>query len=161
MARFLAGADAESVYCLESNPSWSWYQGASSATCVFQMTSGTVFTYRGSWAAEGAPTSWEGDWRIVGAQGTALWKGGSPTAEVVVPLDVGTAMPFHRKTEPREPANSWKGREGHEGCLDEMFAALAEGRPAETDAADNLKSMQMVFGAVESSRAGRVVSLQS
>jgi len=160
MARLIAGADPVSVYCKESNPSWSWYKGASSATCVFELENGAVFTYRGSWAAEGAPTTWEGDWRVVGAQGTALWNGADePWAEVVSPLPAGETMPFQRSVERRTPGGGWLGRSGHDGCLDEMFAALKEGRPAETDCADNVKSVQMVFGALESSRTGKIVSL--
>jgi len=160
MARFLAGADPVTVYCKESNPSWSWYRGAASATCVFELNNGAVFTYRGSWAAEGAPTTWEGDWRIVGAQGTAQWNGADPPwAEVVSPLPAGETMPFQRSVERRTPGGGWAGRAGHDGCLDEMFAALKEDRPAETDSADNFKSIQMVFGALESSRTGKVISL--
>ena len=33
-----------------------------------------------------------------------------------------------------------------------MFAAIAEGRPAETDCTDHLKSLAMVFAALESFR---------
>lgn len=48
---------------------------------------------------------------------------------------------------------------GHAGCLDDIFAAMAEGRPAETCAADNVKSMAMVFGAMESSRRQATVRM--
>jgi hypothetical protein len=37
-----------------------------------------------------------------------------------------------------------------------MLAALRLDRPAETDAADNLRSLAMVLGAVESARRGGV-----
>jgi CO dehydrogenase/acetyl-CoA synthase alpha subunit len=49
--------------------------------------------------------------------------------------------------------------EGHFGCLDEMFEALIAGRKAETDCSDNIKSMQMVFGALESAKTGKKVML--
>jgi predicted dehydrogenase len=54
---------------------------------------------------------------------------------------------------------TWQGREGHEGCLDEMFNALIQGRKAETDCRDNINSMAMVFGALESAKTGRKVIL--
>ncbi|MGI6166483.1 MAG: gfo/Idh/MocA family oxidoreductase, partial [Limnochordia bacterium] len=54
---------------------------------------------------------------------------------------------------------TWKGREGHFGCLDAMFAALIDDTPPETDCTDNLKSMAMLFGALESSRSKQVVDL--
>ena len=156
-ARFISGADPVSVYCHEYNPPGSWYRGNASAVCIFEMSDGSVFTYRGSWCAEGFPTSWEADWRVIGSRGTARWDGRSmPAAEAA---DESAEPGFIRPVRRVEPESVWNGREGHEGCLDEMFAALAEGRPAETDCADNIKSMAMVFGALESARTGRKVML--
>ena len=51
------------------------------------------------------------------------------------------------------------GREGHDGCLDELFDALLSGRPAETDAADNRNSLAMVMAAIESARTGTRVTI--
>ncbi|AFC28249.1 oxidoreductase domain-containing protein [Paenibacillus mucilaginosus 3016] len=156
-ARFLTGAHALSVYCHEFNPPGSWYQGNAAAVCIFEMSDGSVFCYRGSWCAEGAPTSWEADWRITGERGTALWDGRSaPYCEVIEPAEEQPFLNACRRAEPRE---SWQGREHHFGCLDEMFLALAEGRPAETASSDNLHSMAMVFGALESAAKGRKIVL--
>ena len=47
--------------------------------------------------------------------------------------------------------------EFHEGCLDEMFAALDEGRKPETDSSDNIYSMAMVLASLESARLGQKV----
>jgi hypothetical protein len=41
----------------------------------------------------------------------------------------------------------------------EMFASLLENRSAETVYTDNIKSMVMVFGALESAKAGQKVIL--
>lgn len=163
-ARFLVGADAVSVWCKEFNPSWSWYKGAAAAVCVFELSNGAVFTYRGSWCAEGLPTSWEGDWRVVGAAGTALWNGragadNAPRAELREGEPVGFMAPTAPAAVELDGPGAWSGREGHAGCLDEMFAAFAEGRPAETECADNLKSLEMVFAAVESAATGKSVAV--
>ncbi|MGG4036192.1 Gfo/Idh/MocA family oxidoreductase [Paenibacillus cisolokensis] len=156
-ARFISGADPVAVYCHEFNPPGSWYKGNASALCIFEMSDGSVFDYRGSWCAQGAPTSWEASWRVAGSEGTAIWDGHEQVfAERVRPNADG----FIRETERIEAAIDWKGREGHAGCLDEMFAALEEGRPAETDCADNLQSIAMVFGALESARTGRKVHIE-
>ena len=40
-----------------------------------------------------------------------------------------------------------------------MFDALLEGRKAETDCSDNIKSMAMVFAALESAGAGKKVTI--
>jgi len=158
-ARFIAGADPVSVYCHEFNPPGSWYAGNASAVCIYEMSDGSVFTYRGSWCAEGAPTSWESQWRINGERGTAVWDGtNAPYAEVVAVSD--QTGKFMREYERMEAVLDWQGRSGHEGCFDEMFAALEAGRPAETDCRDNIKSMAMVLGAIDSAKTGRKVDLR-
>ncbi|MDF2960040.1 MAG: putative dehydrogenase [Paenibacillus sp.] len=159
-ARFLLQADPVSVYCHEFNPAGSWYRGNAAAVCIFEFSDGTVFTYNGSWCAEGAPTSWHADWRVVGSKGTAVWDGTNPPYCSVVTegQEPGTYM---RDCERVNPSKEWNGQEGHNGCFDDMFAALAEGRPAETDSSDNLKSMAMVFGAIKSARTGGKVRIDS
>lgn len=156
-ARFIMGADPVSVYCHEFNPPGSWYKGNAAAVCIFEFSDGSVFCYRGSWCAQGAPTSWESYWRITGSKGTAIWDGtNAPYCEVVVDNDTNQ---FIYETRRVEAVSLWNGREGHIGCLDEMFNALLEGRKAETDCADNIKSMAMVFGALESARKGQKILL--
>lgn len=151
-ARFIIGADPVSVYCHEYNPSESWYAGNAAAVCIFEFSRGITFCYRGSWCAQGCPTSWESSWRVTGSRGTALWDGEqAPYAEVVA---AGVDKKFIYDTERVEAPFTWIGREGHEGCLDEMFSALIENRKAETDCADNIKSVAMVFAAIESARRG-------
>ena len=157
MARFISGSDAISVWCREFNPGWSWYRGDSSAVCVFEMANGAIFTYRGSWCAEGVSTTWESDWRVVGRNGTAIWNGkDSPWAEIIGPRGTGDFINTGTRI---EAPMDWQGREGHTGCFDEMFESLLEGRPAETECSDNIKTMEMVFGAIESSMTGKTVKL--
>ena len=75
-ARLFTGADPVSVYCQEWNPAGSWYDQDASAIALFEMSDGLVYTYRGSWCANGFPTKWECDWRFIGQNGTAIWDGG-------------------------------------------------------------------------------------
>ncbi len=157
-ARYLLGADPISVYCHEYNPIGSWYEGHAAAICIFEMSNGSVLCYRGSWCAEGAPTSWEGDWRITGTQGTAIWDGhGEPYYEIVKPV---TEHVFMNTYEHLHLDPIIMEHEGHFGCLDDMFQALIDGRKAMTDCADNIKSMQMVFGAIESAQTGRKITIK-
>ncbi len=150
-ARFITGANPISVYCHEFNPPGSWYQGAASAVAIFEFSDGSVFCYRGSWCAQGAPTSWEASWRITGSIGTALWDGQSePYCEVMRGDETG----FLRAAQRLQSSLAWEGRDGHQGCLDEMLASLVEHRKAETDCSDNIMSTAMVFAAIESARTG-------
>lgn len=157
-ARYISGANPVSVYCQEYNPPGSWYEGNAAAVCIFEMSDGSVFTYQGSWCAEGASTSWEADWRINGEKGTAIWDGhGMPYAEVVAPGDLNNK--FIREVVRVDGEAVEMNRTFHHGCLDEMFLSLAEHRLAETDCRDNRYSMAMVFGALESARTGQKIEL--
>jgi predicted dehydrogenase len=157
-ARFLLGADPVSVYCHEFNLEGSWFAGDASAVCVFELTGGIVFCYRGSWTAEGACTTWEASWRIAGTQGTAIWDGDqAPYAET--PTGKPRPVDLRRDSVRVESKTDWRGGPHHAGCLDEMLGALAEGRPPETDCRDNLKSIAMVFAAIESARQGRKLAV--
>lgn len=155
-ARFIIGADPVSVYCQEFNPPGSWYAGNAMAVCIYEMSDGSVFNYRGSWCAEGMPTSWEASWRVTGERGTAIWDGhGEPFAEVVAAGDqTGKFIRDYERVNSLLPemANTF-----HHGCLDDMFAALEEGRKPETDCSDNIYSMAMVLAALESAKTGRKV----
>ena len=83
-ARLIAGADPVAVYCKEWNPPGSWYDHDASAVAVFEMSGGIVYTYRGSWCAEGLNTSWECDWRVIGTQGSVTWDGAEAFSAQVI-----------------------------------------------------------------------------
>ncbi|WP_141506217.1 Gfo/Idh/MocA family protein [Paenibacillus luteus] len=157
-ARFISGANPVSVYCHEYNPPGSWYAGNAMAICIYEMSDGSVFNYRGSWCAEGATTSWEAAWRVTGERGTAIWDGhGNPYAEVVAAGDqTGKFIRDYERVETELPemANTF-----HKGCLDDMFAALEEGREPETACSDNIYSMAMVLAALESAKSGQKVQI--
>jgi len=75
-ARLITGTDPVSVYCQEWNPAGSWYNHGASAVAIFEMTGGIVYTYRGSWCAEGLNTAWASEWHIIGEKGSVKWDGG-------------------------------------------------------------------------------------
>ena len=156
LARYLSGADPLAVYAREFNPAGSWYKGDAAASCIFEMTNGIVFTYRGSWCAEGFHTSWNGDWRIIGSRGTILMeKDQLPRGQAVA-----GGEGFHR---PLKDVELPPGRLEHaqfRGSLREMLAFLRTGARPQTECRDNIKSLAMVLAAIESSRKGRRVVLR-
>jgi predicted dehydrogenase len=154
-ARFLTGADALAVYCTEFNPPWSWYRGNASATAIFEMTNGATFTYRGSRCSDGWHTTWDAEWRAVGPRGTAVWDGrGTPAAELVA-----------EPTEPIARFNRIEGTpdltmsSGLAGTLGEFLRALKTGETPPCECRDNIKSLAMVHGAIESAATGRRVTI--
>lgn len=156
-ARLIAGADPLAVYCHEWNPAGSWYAQDASAVAIFEMSEGVVFTYRGSWCAEGLHTTWESDWRIVGAEGSVRWDGADGfQAEVVV--ERGGFFSTVRSVElPPPPDDARNG--GHAGAIREFVDCVRTGATPETIAADNIKSLAMVFGAIESAESKTRVEL--
>jgi predicted dehydrogenase len=151
-ARYVTGADALSVYCTEFNPAWSWYRGSASAHADFEFTGGIRFSYRGSWCAEGLQTSWEAEWRAVGALGGAKWDGSSnPVAEVRAGDEKGKPLQVIEG----EPVPM--SREGIAGSLGDFVRALRTGEPVMNECGDNIKSFAMVMAALASSASrGRV-----
>lgn len=156
-ARYISGADPVSVYCEEFNPPWSWYHGGSSATAIYEMTGGLRYTYRGSWSAEGRHTSWESEWRAVGTYGSATWDGsGAAVAERVAQTDgfYSTFETHAAVAEPDMPA-------GITGSLRDFVSALRTGTTPMGECHDNIKSVAMVFAAIESAETGQRVSIDT
>lgn len=157
-ARYLSGADPVSVYCKEWNPAGSWYDQDASAVAIFEMSNGLVYTYRGSWCADGWRTTWESDWRIIGQKGSAVWQGDERMKAEVVS---GTGGFFSDVAAAEIPANDdseYVG--GHTGQIRDFVDCLRMGRTPQTICTDNIKSLAMVFGAIESAESGRQVSIQ-
>ncbi|MFQ3668638.1 MAG: Gfo/Idh/MocA family oxidoreductase [Fimbriimonadaceae bacterium] len=153
-ARCLSGCDPVGVFCEEFNPSWSWYSGDACANALFEMSGGVRFNYRGSWCSEGLGTSWEGSWRAVGRRGTAVWDGHDHIAAETVVRTEGLWSELERHEGVREPMLG-----GVEGALDDFLNAIRTGKPPMGECHDNIKSLAMVFGAIESSRVGRRVAI--
>ena len=156
-ARFITGADPVAVYCKEWNPSGSWYDHDASAIAVFEMTGGIVYTYRGSWCAEGLNTTWESDWRIVGESGTLRWGGGEEMRAQTVSETGGFFSTWGEPDIP--PYTSTDKVGGHDGLIREFVRSVQAGTTPETTCTDNIKSLAMVFGAIESAEQGQRVEI--
>ncbi|MBD9388650.1 Gfo/Idh/MocA family oxidoreductase [Agrobacterium sp. AGB01] len=156
-ARYVSGKLPLSVYCLETNPRGSWYAHGASANAVFQLSDDVVFTYRGSWCAEGERTSWESTWRLVGTKGMLTWDGEEAFSASIAGVQDGLLRGF-TSIEVPPPANE-EETHGHASVIADFLSAIRTGRTPETAGQDNIKSLAMVFGAIESARSGRSVDL--
>jgi predicted dehydrogenase len=146
------------VYCREWDPGHSWYRQGSSAMAVFELGDDTVFTYRGSWCAAGLGTSWECAWRFVGSRGSLLWDGREQLlAEVVMPGRSGLFDEVAAAPLPCTPVSARVG--GHLGVLQDFVAAVRDGQVPETIGRDNIHSLAMTLGAIDSAKTGRRVDI--
>lgn len=156
-ARFISGADPLSVYCKEWNPSGSWYDRDASAIAIYEMSDGLVYTYRGSWCAEGRNTTWECDWRVIGEKGSATWDGAD---DLRTDLVVGTGE-FRSEIEAYDAPAYEAGdmRPGHAGVIQEFVHCIREGGVPLTVGSDNINSLAMVLSAIESAEKGVPVEI--
>lgn len=157
-ARYMVAGEPASVYCQEWEPANSWYRQGSSASAIFDLGGGKRFTYAGSWCAVGFRTSWESTWRIVAERGSLIWDGNDALkAEVVVPGRDGLFDKIEAiEVPPLDPADRIGG---HLGIIQDFMRAIETGTEPETRGADNIKSLAMVFGAIESAETGRRVAI--
>ena len=149
MVRYVLALDPVSVQAVTWNHPWGWHAGDAAHAVVLEFPDGLWATHVAVGCAVGARTSWDGDWRIEGPKGTLSWEGGvirhahlhrtdNPADREIPLLDV-----------PRDCV----------AILDEFFDAINEDREPECSAADNIKSLAMVFAAVKSTEEGRRVRM--
>jgi hypothetical protein len=102
--------------------------------------------FSGSWCSPGLETSWNGSWRISGADGTALWDGDhAPVAQTAD----GTPIAAVVGTGPEEIA----------GSLAEFVSALRDGSVPSGEVHGNVMSLAMVEGAIRSAQTRQRVFL--
>jgi predicted dehydrogenase len=146
MMRYILGADPVNVMGRSWNPYWSWFKGDASAELHFAFTQGLQVVYHGSWCATGDETPWNADWHIECAKGVIVLRNDlvyeAATGEALKPV---TLDPMERTAQAY--------------LLHEFCQALTQGVTPATNGRDNLKSLGMVFGAVEAVSTGKMVTL--
>jgi predicted dehydrogenase len=155
--RFLSGANATRVYCDEWNPIGSWYQHGASAHAIFHLGEGIRATFRGSWCSEGLRTSWEAEFRLIGTRGTILYDG----YENIRGEQVSKAEGFLYEQKPFGPLGEPESSEtrGHYSVIRQFLRDVEGHGQAETRSTDNIHSLAMVFGAIESADRGQPVAI--
>ena len=145
LIRFVTGLDMLDVWAHTWNPPWSQFEGDASAMVLFTMDSGARVAYNGSWHPRGQFTDWNCRWLVECERGyltldrdvVRVFRGedvnhpGTADEEQVVPLVV-------------------LERTDQAAVLVDFDAAIRDGRPAPTNALDNLRTVEMVLRAVES-----------
>ncbi|MHC4915210.1 MAG: Gfo/Idh/MocA family protein [Planctomycetota bacterium] len=146
LLRFITGLDATSARGEAWNPPWSNYRGDASSTVLFEMTGGARALYSGSWCSKGRFCDWNGDWQIEGELGTISFAGGEIRLHRAPKLyDVEEVVEVQKVAPPSEAQFF---------VLDDFVEAVGAGRRPRTDLADNIRSIGMVFAAVEAVRSG-------
>ena len=151
LLRCLTGQNAVQVYAREWPVPDSPYVYPPTVAAVMALAGGATVVYEGDWAGHGAETSWNAAWEVVGSAGRLLWNPGDTPGETVWTQRWGEALqpvplPDLALTE-------------RDATLAAFAHAVATGEPPETRAADNIHSLAMVFGCIESIERGAAVRL--
>ncbi|HBF32231.1 Gfo/Idh/MocA family oxidoreductase [Rhizobium sp.] len=156
-ARFVADRTPLAAYCVEKNPRGSWYAHGASANAVFEFSDDVVFTYRGSWCAEGRSTSWESQWRLVGSKGQLIWDGNEIFDATVAGHEPGLLHGYNSVNvyDLENPDET----HGHASVIASFLAAIETGDAPETVNFDNINSLAMVLAAIESAETGKRIEI--
>ena len=150
MLRYVLGVDPVAVQAITWNHPWGWHRGDAAHAIVFEFADGLHATHVSVGCAVGEMTPWNGEWRIEGPKGSITWD------------NAGRMWHSHlHRTEQRvrEEIFPQSVKPADQAILDEFFAAIDQDRPPECSAADNLRSVAMVFAAITSAKEKRRVQL--
>jgi predicted dehydrogenase len=147
LMRYFIQGDAAEVYAKSYRPEWSWFKGDPSVNSIFTFKNGTICSYNSSWVAKGFETSWNGEWRFECSDGVLLSR------------DDKLFIMHGAENSPQEIIPEVQELEGPRYTFHEMAQAIRENREPETNGRDNLKSLGMVFAALESAKTNKVIKL--
>ncbi|HET7273308.1 MAG TPA: Gfo/Idh/MocA family oxidoreductase [Rubrobacter sp.] len=153
LIRAATGRDVRSVYARSWHVPDSPFVHDPAVAALLDVEGGVPVVYEGDWATREAETSWNGDWEIVGEAGRLLWSGSEEdrgTGEVV--LEKWGEEPGHVE----QPDLEYVEREA---TLQALREAIESGKPPETVAADNVKSLAVMLGCVRSIESGEPVDV--
>jgi len=151
LMRYVLAADPLSVRATSWNQPWGWHAGDACHAAVFDFPDSLKAVHVGMGCCMGRQTTANGDWRIEGPEGGILW------------ADDRIVLAREHRTDRRrreEVAPDALPATGTAAILSEFVAAVRERREPECSARDNLKSLAMALGAVESARTGGAVDLR-
>lgn len=144
LMRFFLGSDPVSIFAKSWNPEWSWFKGGASASMVLEFANQVNVTYTGSWCSMGKSTPWNGHWRFECEKGVLTLEQEQlfihRTDEEVVPVET-IDMPAQDQAY----------------MLHQFHTAVAGGTTPPTTCQDNIKSLSIVFDAIESIESRNIV----
>jgi predicted dehydrogenase len=146
LVRFLTGSDAANMYAGVWAPPNSHYPRNANADILVNMRNGVRVSYRGQLAACRDETAWTGDWRIEGDRGIMKITGS------IIRITSG------QNGEDQEYAADPADLSGRR-LLADIFEAQEQGLSARSGIHDNIRTLDMVFAAIESARTGDAVRL--
>ncbi len=141
--RYVLNRDAVRVWAHTWNAPWGWHKGDVGHTAVFEFEGGIIATHHALGCSVGKADHWQGQWRIDGESGSLTWEDGK--------LVYGRSLPPEEAKVEELPLDKLELVDT-KAVLAEFVSAVKEKREPECSASDNLKTLAMVFGAIESAK---------
>lgn len=149
MLRFLASSNVREVYCMGWKPQWSIAPGVESMFVSLEFENGFRAMLSSHGSSVGAPTEFQGDWRLQTERGLITWL--SHKAPAVYPaLDKPGVL----------AASSACPGFDRQGVLTELEKALDGKVSTLPSAQDNLYSLAVPFAVLRSAAEGRAVAIE-
>ena len=151
LMRLVLDQEPLQVMCKTWNPSWSKYVEPATGVMTVTFDGGTVVSYRGNWVSMEPQTNWTGDWHMEGEKGELIWscRGDQPEYVTLRPLG--------------EDASNMKLPEladiDRAGSLAAFVQAVQTNTQPETSGRKNLKTLALMFAAIESAKTGLPVNI--
>jgi predicted dehydrogenase len=144
-----ASGDPVGVYCKEWNPPGSWYDHDASARHL--RYDGDVITVSWQLVRQGLSDQ--------GVRLAVIGMGENPLGRVMIQAQVAEerALAYDATSNCRREAKT----DGHAGCIRDFVRCVQTGDAPETICTDNIKSLGMVFGAIESAEQQKYISINA
>jgi len=146
LMRYLLDVNPSAVFAKSMKPSWSWFNGNSTASLVMDFE-GILINYFGSWVTRGKETPWNGDFKLVGEKG------------IIELIDNCPTITFENGQIKQLEIESME-YEDREYSIYEMVSAIKEGRKPVTVLSDNIQSFAVVGAALLSIKQNKEIDVQ-
>ena len=148
LMRLVIGQEPVEVFCKTWNSAWSKYKEPAAGSMTITFDGGAVVNYRGNWASTAPQTNWAGEWHMEGEKGLVSW-----TSRGELP----DAVSLQLQGEEKQPVKLLDvPSQDREGSLEAFIEAVRSNHEPETSGRRNLKTLALMFAAVESARQGGV-----
>ena len=135
------------ISCTTWNPSWSHFVEPPAGVATIYFDGGAVVSYRGSWVSTKPATNWSGEWSMECEQGEIFWTSRGEFPERLEVRRLKNAVQALKV-----PAMQYVDRDG---SLAAFVHAIESGELSELSSTgrDNLKTLALMYAAVESAEA--------
>lgn len=154
MIRNLSGSDCKTISGWEWNTPWSSFKGECCGMYVMDMTNGIKGSYEGSGMGTASQNGWHQEYYRAECEDGAVAIGRDGVTRIYRHT-AGLGMSVE-DVAPVRPEY-----DGHQWLIDEFLKWLDGDRTPDTILEENIKSVAMVFGAIDASRTNQAVDVEA